>query len=425
MTLFNKKLALIWVITAFSVSRILAVSPQDPVKVPVRGNTWYENEYHGSFEGPLHLSGQQGWMRTFVRFSESGELSLKLSLTVERPGALRIRIGDLKQEFSVRKIDTLLDLGSWNLTDSGYQCIEVCAIKGGVIGDLKDYYLEGAAVSGGLNFVQNNEGNFFYWGRRGPSTHLNYQVPEGKDIAYYYNEITVPAGNDVVGSYFMATGFSGGYFGIQVNADKERRVLFSVWSPFQTDDPSAIPEGQRIKLQRKGPEVNAGEFGNEGSGGQSFLQYNWKAENTYRFLLKGQPVEDDYTNYTAWFFAPEEGKWRLIASFSRPKTNSWLKGFHSFLENFDPRQGILTRKAYFSNQWVKTTEGEWLPIQEARFSADNTARKGYRMDYQGGAEGGRFFLKNCGFFNDFTTIGTFFKKDLPSERPMVDPERLP
>ena len=27
-------------------------------------------------------------------------------------------------------------------------------------------------------------------------------------------------------------------FGIQVNSDSERRVLFSIWSPFSTDDPS-------------------------------------------------------------------------------------------------------------------------------------------------------------------------------------------
>lgn len=32
-----------------------------------------------------------------------------------------------------------------------------------------------------------------------------------------------------------------------------------------------------------------GEFGNEGSGGQSYLKYNWKAGNTYKFLLQKKP----------------------------------------------------------------------------------------------------------------------------------------
>ena len=31
----------------------------------------------------------------------------------------------------------------------------------------------------------------------------------------------------------MANGFGEGYFGIQVNGPNERRVLFSVWSPFK------------------------------------------------------------------------------------------------------------------------------------------------------------------------------------------------
>jgi hypothetical protein len=47
-------------------------------------------------------------------------------------------------------------------------------------------------------------------------------------------EITVPVGQDPIGSYFMANGFGEGYFGFQVNSKTERRVLFSVWSPFRT-----------------------------------------------------------------------------------------------------------------------------------------------------------------------------------------------
>ena len=52
--------------------------------------------------------------------------------------------------------------------------------------------------------------------------------------------MTIPKNNDVVGSYFMANGFAEGYFGIQVNSETERRILFSVWSPYKTDDPNSI-----------------------------------------------------------------------------------------------------------------------------------------------------------------------------------------
>ena len=197
-----------------------------------------------------------------------------------------------------------------------------------------------------LDFVKTNDGNMFYWGRRGPSVHLRYEVPRGKDIRYAYSEITVPSGLDPIGSYYMANGFSEGYFGIQVNSPNERRVLFSVWSPFRTDNPNDIPQDQRIIALAKGPDVHIGKFGNEGSGGQSYLIYPWVAGKTYRFLTKVLPNGDGSTTYTSWFGDKAADEWRLIASFQRPKTDTHLRGFHSFLESFSPSfRSYRTRRA--------------------------------------------------------------------------------
>src|SRR5690606_19829134 len=217
--------------------------------------------------------------------------------------------------------------------------------------------MKGSAAGGRTAFTKNNEGNFFYWGRRGPSVHLNFELPAETNTEWFYNEVTVPQGSDVIGSFFMACGFGEGYFGFQVNSDTERRVLFSVWSPYKTDDPDAIPEDQRIALLGKGKEVHAGEFGNEGSGGQSYLSYPWKAGNTYRFLLRGKPDGKGNTVYTAFFYAPEDEQWKLIASFRRPQTTTWLTRFHSFLENFNPRTGDTERRVWFDNQWMRDSEG--------------------------------------------------------------------
>ena len=251
-----------------------------------------------------------------------------------------------------------------------------------------------------LNFVKDNVDNRFYWGRRGPSVHLNYELPEGAQVEYFYNEVRVPVGMDPIGSYFMANGFGEGYFGMQVNGPDERRVLFSVWSPYHTDHPGDIPESERIVLLEKGEGVHTGEFGNEGSGGQSYFRTNWVAGTTYGFLLKGTPDGTGNTVYTAWFHDPNKENWQLVASFRRPKTDRYLTHLHSFLENFEDQNGYLTRKAHYSNAWCVDRNGKWFPLLKARFTGDDIARRGYRLDYAGGTEGDGYYLQNGGFFNN-------------------------
>lgn len=265
--------------------------------------------------------------------------------------------------------------------------------------------------------VATHEGNMFYWGRRGPSVHLSYVVPRDVLIEYAYSEITVAEGEDPTGSYFMANGFGEGYFGIQVNSPTERRVLFSVWSPFQTDDPRKIPDDQRVQLLAKGPGVRTGEFGNEGSGGQSYLVYPWSAGKTYRFLTQVVPDGEGSTIYTAWFGDTSENEWRLIASFRRPKTETYLRGFHSFLENFDPNTGDQMRRGQHGNVWIRSKSGAWHECLSARFSVDATGQGGHRLDFDGGAIGDRFYLRNCGFFDGTQKPGAVFERSSSSNTP--------
>lgn len=262
-----------------------------------------------------------------------------------------------------------------------------------------------------------------YWGRRGPSVHMGYKLPEG-DTEFFYNEVTVEEGNDRIGSYFMVNGFGEGYCGIQVNSPTERRILFSVWSPFVTDDPKSIPLNDRIVCLRRGDDVHIGEFGNEGSGGQSYLKYPWKSGETYRFLTRIRPNGDNSTTYTAFFFDPERGEWRLIASFWRPKTDTWYRRPHSFLENFIPSEGWLEREVKFGNQWA-FTNGRWVELTQGTFTCDATARAGVRQDYAGGvAADGRFFLRSFGFFSPFVPGGTHFERTSTGRVPNVDFEAL-
>lgn len=401
------------------------------LSIPMAGNSWAVNSHGNSIE-IITRSGIEGWnnpdtqINTFFRTGQTGKINLALRVRVKSGRSkIKCQLGKEIKEITISNIDfDTLKIGTFHLENAGYQSLILSksAEFSGSITEITDLLIFGDAVDASTRYVKDE----FYWGRRGPSVHLNYEIPaDAGDVAYFYNEITVPEGNDVEGSYFMANGFGEGYFGIQVNSAVERRILFSVWSPFKTDKPNDIPEDQKIILLKKGDSVNAGAFGNEGSGGQSYRRYSWKAGTTYRFLLKGIPSENSSTDYTAWFFAPEAGKWELIAGFRRPKTTTYLKRPHSFLENFIPENGNIPRRAIYSNQWVCNTSGKWIELKKARFTADATARKEARLDYAGGIENGGFFLKNCGFFNERTDIDSWFVRPGAGPKPEIDFSNLP
>lgn len=398
--------------------------------VPLGGNSWVTARSKNGDE-KVTENGWKNWQfadaifSTYIKVQKPGTLKLSAVLHVQGGESnLQWTINGISKTISVNStVDKVYEIGEWRISQPGYITITAQGTgrTGNIFAEVRELQIEGTIANGPIAFVKNNEGNYFYWGRRGPSVHINYDLSEvTDDIEWFYSEITVPEGNDVIGSYFMADGFAEGYFGMQVNSSKERRILFSVWSPFVTDNPKEIPENKKILLLKKGDQVHTGEFGNEGSGGQSYLNFNWKAGKTYKFLVHAKPVENNYTSYTAWFYAPEKKRWLLIASFSRPETSTYLKKLHSFLENFEPETGVITRKAWYHNQWAVTKSGEWKPINKMLFTGDATANIGYRLDYSGGTEDGKFYLRNCGFFNDNTVLKTKFSIPSTGKKPDIN-----
>lgn len=409
-----------------------SVTNAQRINIPLGGNSFLTDGGKGGEK--LDSNGWKNWSdpnaawSVFIRVNRSGTVRAfwKIELA-QGSSTLECRIGGQKDSIKCRPGKVEYSSRYFTINDTGYIRIEMRGLGkiGSSYGIVRSLELEGSCIDAEIAYVKDNVGNYFYWGRRGPSVHINYDLSAVRDdIEWFYSEITVPKDNDVIGSYFMANGFGEGYFGMQVNSPTERRMLFSVWSPFTTDDPSKVPDDKKIRLVSKGENVHTGEFGNEGSGGQSYLVYPWKAEHTYSFLLRAQPLAGDYTRFTAWFCEKGEKEWHLMAIFERPATHTYLKRLHSFLENFIPETGHIKRMAWYHDQWVKTSKGDWLPLTRMQFSADATARKGYRMDYRGGAGEQGFFLQNDGFFSSYTPIRTSFENKKQSKPPVLDTIRI-
>ena len=416
-----------------TMQEIAIENPKTKISLPLAGNAYSSKHLESK---TITDNGIENWNDTseyftaYFRISKAGTFQIIVEEPVEVYGSseLEFSINDesKKVKFDVSNKKAIV-VGSWKIAQEGYIAIKIKGISKSenLFPSISRLTISSSDYVGKIAYVPNNEGSFFHWGRRGPSVHLNYQLPQNINAKWYYNEVTVPENEDKIGSYFMANGFGEGYFGIQVNSASERRVLFSVWSSFTTDDPASIPESHKIKLLKKGENVHTGEFGNEGSGGQSYLKYNWKAGTTYKFLLQGFPENNNTTTYTAYFYAPELNKWLLIASFNRPETNTYLKRFHSFLENFSPEQGDLSRKVLFNNQWICDDKDVWTEINSVRFTTDNTGAKEYRMDFAGGLDNGSFYLKDGGFFDNYTTPNTTFTRPLNNKKPAINFSTLP
>ena len=401
------------------------------VSIPMAGNSWAVNTFKKG-KNIITGKGVEKWntravkIHTYFKTGVTGKIHMAIRAHVKSgTSKLQFQFGNELKTVSISNIEfDTLTIGTFNQENKGYQKLIISGVKKSSknFADISDLLIYEERVDSQLTFVKND----FYWGRRGPSVHLNYLLPEtAGNIKWFYNELKIPEGNDVVGSYFMANGFGEGYFGIQVNSQTERRILFSVWSPFKTDHPEQIPEDEKVILLKKGAKVKAGNFGDEGSGGQSYRIYNWKPETSYRFLLKAVPSDNNCTDFTAYFYAPDTDHWELIASFRRPKTNTWLKQLHSFLENFIPENGNISRLGIYSNQWVCNASGEWTEVNKAKFTADATARKGARVDYSGGILKADFFLKNCGFFNENCVINTILLRRERHEQPTINFSALP
>jgi Domain of unknown function (DUF3472)/Domain of unknown function (DUF5077) len=254
--------------------------------------------------------------------------------------------------------------------------------------------------------------------RNAASVHLRFPTDSSAQITGFYDEVI--AVDDPVTTYYMATGFSRGYFGMQVNSPTERRIIFSVWDAANGStarDRSTVAVDDQTQLIAKGDGVAASVFGDEGTGGHSHLVYNWKTGSTQRFFVTARP-EGSHTVYTGYWFHPDRQQWQLIASFRAARDGGTLRRLYAFSEDFGDATGHLRRKALFGPQWIRLADGRWQELTTATFSHDATGKEN-RTDRFMGTENGRFFLSHGGFIAGFTPSGAAFARAASGAAPQI------
>ena len=201
-----------------------------------------------------------------------------------------------------------------------------------------------------------------------PSVHIWWSSPDSpsEGISWFYNEITVTETAD--NTYYMTNGFRGGYMGIQDRSPKW--VLFSIW-----DNPGGSSDDQ-VDVLAQGKGVTVERFGGEGTGGKSFLAYDWNVGETYQLIVNVKPDTEasDKAIFTGWFRIPELNIWRLLASFRvRPfVANKKFEGIYSFLEDWIGTG--MRRQGLWGTAWFKSENGSWVQATHGNGSTtDNNA----------------------------------------------------
>ncbi|MFO1054289.1 MAG: DUF3472 domain-containing protein [Planctomycetota bacterium] len=389
---------------SLSVLALFAVVPlraQDaPIVVPAF--TGYATpDVHGMRrEKDGAVTNWRGAIDWYGHFAKSGELRVTLRFVTASPEAKLSRFtlrcvptegGDAVEVTASREHgEAELQFPPSTLAVAGYQRLTLRCDEGPRPA-LASLVLEGAA-SRGAHFGGVER-------RNASSVHLGWQVPKeiADDVEWFYCEVTPRT--DPLWTYYMATGWSRGYFGMQVNSETERRVIFSVWDAGnEAVDRGRVAEENRVQLVDKGDGVVAEGFGHEGTGGHSHLVRDWKVGDTLRFAVHAQ-AEDDHTTYSGWFWNRESAQWELIASFRAPKDGRLLHGLYSFNEDFAGENGDRLRRCEFGNAWVRTRDGRFVALTSARFTHDGHGRD-ERLDRSAGVIGDRLYLQNGGFVED-------------------------
>ena len=366
--------------------------------------------FYTAYTGDLHIGLRAANVPTGV-----SELKVKCG---EKSFDLKVSDTDADKDYYVGKVNVSkpghvrVDIEPIKTTAASYPTFSALLAAGEAVNNLTE------KRKGEVVFVDTDElkDHVPHFVRRGPSNHFNWHTPD--NVEYFYNEAYVPEGQDIPGAYYMLTGGSGFYMGIQpIEKGKGRMVLFSVWD---TD----TEKGLISELVRNGEGVKSNAYSHEGSGVQNFYPYDWETGRTYATLVRVRP---EYKNgkatgaslYTG-YFRGDEG-WVFLAEIRRPGIETYYKGAYSFSENFRPEYGWVPLSVQFPSQWMCDKDGNWFEVLKGKFTCDGTGRQELRRDYAGGVtEDGHFYLRNIGYVDEHVEYGTEFERKGNGKKTEID-----
>ena len=151
--------------------------------------------------------------------------------------------------------------------------------------------------------------------------------------------------------------------------------------------------------------------------------FSWRLGETNRFVIRSE-VHSNKTAYTAWIFDQSQAGWRKLATFRTRTSGRNLRGYYSFVEDFrrDTRSVGEVRRARFGAGWVRNSQGEWIPLSAARFTASGASWES-KENIDAGIDGESFYLVTGGATQRTIDLRTTLRR--PARAGSVPPPHLP
>lgn len=369
---------------------------ENATEIPFQSNSYLtspeDKEGQMTPSGVLNWSAENYIYTHFIYAKSAGKLPIYLKYSVAKDATVRVSYQKTDFFVTLHADKNIAYVGTIDIEEEGYVELqfEGIAKKGSYFGAISSILVPND-LSSNLIFDPNYQRTLKVNGLS-----MGYNKPTTDKYEWFYAEATMGENGDAPHTYFAVLQMPNAYTGIQVNnTTKERRFLFSVWSPYVTDNPAEIPPEYQVLALKVGEGITTNDFGYEGSGFQSYIRQPWVSGQLYAFLVRMKPESDNNTLYTVFYRPLNESKWQLMATVRRPFTNETLSSLGAFLEPYGSYLfDFKNRQSQVGNVWVATADQKWYPIVKVTTTDVNSP---YRQDLQYKVIDNRFVMQQNGF----------------------------
>lgn len=204
------------------------------------------------------------------------------------------------------------------------------------------------------------------------SVHLDYREIPVSEPAWAFTQVKIT--NAATGSYFATSGQAFGYGGFQVHDDNPLyytgRVIFSIWDQGCDRDVETCQDEELAVVKACGTNVICRDFGNEGTGQQSFSESNTfpVVNETYSMVTHAVPVGNNRVQYSGFYFIDKTWKFLATMEINHGSLPWWHTQFYNFVEQYAATQGFAKRAADFGPFYVSESNPiDFQQVQTTHF----------------------------------------------------------